>query len=511
MKLTAKMLLPPLGALAVVLGISLVGTLLSLREAARSTESAQQHNEVFMTLVAVQSQLGEMHSGIYRSITLMSSMADAEVQKLRGRLKDQASGVTRTLANLVEMPGVEGEVEATLKRAPALMQAYHAKADSAIDLASVDPNTGIAAMQEAEAKYKEVAALVASGVQTMGAEQQAAADEQLQGAQRRAWLLALVAVLAAGAGLSLLLANQRRIVADVKASLALAESVAGGDLTHRAQPQGDDELADLMRALNRMCVELGQSMGEVFRVADSIRTASSEIASGNQDLNTRTEQTATSLVMTSSSMSELTGIVQHSAESAQTANTLASTATQVAHRGGSVVQQVVDTMNDIASSSKRIGDIIGVIDGIAFQTNILALNAAVEAARAGEQGRGFAVVAGEVRSLAGRSAEAAREIKTLIGASVERVESGSRLVQDAGSTMQDIVGAVERVTDIIAEISASAAEQSKGIGDVNSAVTQLDEMTQQNAALVEQSAAATESLREQAQKLSQVVGHFRLD
>jgi methyl-accepting chemotaxis protein len=345
----------------------------------------------------------------------------------------------------------------------------------------------------------------------MGAEQQAAAAEQLQGAQRRAWLLALVAVLAAGAGLGLLLANQRRIVADVKASLALAESVAGGDLTHRAQPQGDDELADLMRALNRMCVELGQSMGEVFRVADSIRTASSEIASGNQDLNTRTEQTATSLVMTSSSMSELTGIVQHSAESAQTANSLASTATQVAHRGGSVVQQVVDTMNDIASSSKRIGDIIGVIDGIAFQTNILALNAAVEAARAGEQGRGFAVVAGEVRSLAGRSAEAAREIKTLIGASVERVESGSRLVQDAGSTMQDIVGAVERVTDIIAEISASAAEQSKGIGDVNSAVTQLDEMTQQNAALVEQSAAATESLREQAQKLSQVVGHFRLD
>ncbi|PTT93229.1 methyl-accepting chemotaxis protein, partial [Pelomonas sp. HMWF004] len=289
-----------------------------------------------------------------------------------------------------------------------------------------------------------------------------------------------------------------------------AEAVAAGDLTQRASPVGQDELAGLMRALNGMCDQLGRTVGEVMQVADSIRTASAEIASGNQDLSGRTEQTASSLQVTTSSMVQLTGIVRQSADNAQTANQLATSAATVAHRGGSVVQQVVDTMNDISTSSKRIADIIGVIDDIAFQTNILALNAAVEAARAGEQGRGFAVVASEVRSLAGRSATAAKEIKTLIGASVERVESGARLVKDAGSTMGEIVGAVQRVTDIMGEISTSTSAQSRGIDEVNQTVNRVDGMTQQNASLVEQSAAAAESLREQAQRLAQVVSQFRL-
>jgi len=510
MKLAAKMLMPPLAALVVVLAIGLGNNMLSLREVVAANEAGQQRNEVFMTTVAVQTQAGEMHGGVYRTLALIGSLDDAKVKELRTQLKTQVEGLARTLTTLAEMDATPPETDAHINATLPLLKAYLAKADAAIDLASVDPNTGVAAMQEAEARYKEMATLIAKIVQSMGADQQSASEAQLADTRQRTWVFALVSLLAAGLGMGLLLVNQRKIAADVNASLSLAQAVAAGDLTQRATPLGQDELAGLMQALNQMCEQLGSTVGEVMLVADSIRTASAEIASGNQDLSQRTEQTASSLEVTSSSMGQLTGTVRQSADNAQTANQLATSAADVAHRGGSVVQQVVDTMNDIASSSKRIADIIGVIDDIAFQTNILALNAAVEAARAGEQGRGFAVVAGEVRSLAGRSAAAAKEIKTLISASVERVESGARLVQDAGSTMGEIVGAVQRVTDIMGEISAGAAAQSQGIDDVNKAVTQVDDMTQQNAALVEESAAAAESLREQAQRLAQVVSRFRV-
>src|SRR5690606_16944813 len=244
--------------------------------------------------------------------------------------------------------------------------------------------------------------------------------------------------------------------------------------------------------------------------ADSIAVASSQIASGNMDLSSRTESTASSLQQTSNSMEQLTGTVQHSAESARQANALAQGAATAAHRGNSIVTEVVSNMDEIDSTSKRINDIIGVIDGIAFQTNILALNAAVEAARAGEQGRGFAVVAGEVRSLAQRSATAAREIKQLILASGEKVASGTRLVHDAGTAMQEIITSVQRVSDIIDEISSASTQQSQGIGQVNQAVSDLDHMTQQNAALVEQSAAAAASLKDQAQSLTQAMAAFHM-
>jgi methyl-accepting chemotaxis protein len=301
------------------------------------------------------------------------------------------------------------------------------------------------------------------------------------------------------------------IVNPILRALKMAEAVANGDLTSKSVERNSDETGQLLLALQKMSDSLTNTVTQVRSATDSINTASAEIASGNQDLSARTEQAASNLEETAASMEELTSTVRQSADAARQANQLAASAAEIAVRGGNVVGQVVTTMDEINASSKKISDIISVIDGIAFQTNILALNAAVEAARAGEQGRGFAVVAGEVRNLAQRSAEAAKEIKTLIGNSVDRVENGSRLVAEAGQTMSEIVGSVQRVSDIIGEITAASGEQSDGIGQVNVAVNQLDQMTQQNAALVEESAAAAESLKDQAARLAQVIQIFRLD
>jgi methyl-accepting chemotaxis protein len=290
----------------------------------------------------------------------------------------------------------------------------------------------------------------------------------------------------------------------------LAARIAEGDLSGDVDESRADEFGDLMRSLATMNRSLGHMVSQVRHSTDSIATASSEIAMGNNDLAQRTEETSSNLQATASSMDHLTITVQQSADNARQAASLAASASNVAERGGEVVNQVVSTMQQIDASSKKISDIISVIDGIAFQTNILALNAAVEAARAGEQGRGFAVVASEVRSLAGRSAEAAKEIKGLIGTSVEKVESGTKLVTEAGSTMQEIVQSVRRVTDVIGEITAAASEQSEGIAGVNQSIGNLDQMTQQNAALVEESAAAAESLRDQAAQLAQAVAVFKV-
>ena len=290
----------------------------------------------------------------------------------------------------------------------------------------------------------------------------------------------------------------------------LAERIANGDLSADIENNRHDEFGRLLDSLKHMNQSLARMVSEVRGSTDSIATASAEIAQGNNDLAQRTEQTSANLQSTASSMDGLTHTVQHSADNARQASQLASNASTVAQRGGAVVAQVVHTMQQIDASSKKIADIISVIDGIAFQTNILALNAAVEAARAGEQGRGFAVVASEVRSLAGRSAEAAKEIKSLIVTSVEKVESGTKLVTDAGSTMEEIVQSVRRVADVIGEITAAATEQSSGIAGVNQSIGDLDQMTQQNAALVEESAAAAESLREQAERLKDAVAVFNV-
>ncbi|OON64454.1 chemotaxis protein [Massilia sp. KIM] len=302
----------------------------------------------------------------------------------------------------------------------------------------------------------------------------------------------------------------RNIGSPLRRAVGLAQRVANGDLSANVQVRSKDEAGELMAALKHMNESLVSIVSQVRAGTAAIETASQEISAGNQDLSSRTEQQASSLEETASSMEELTSTVKQNADNARQANQLAANAAETATRGGAVVSEVVTTMGSINESARRIADIISVIDGIAFQTNILALNAAVEAARAGEQGRGFAVVAGEVRNLAQRSANAAKEIKDLIGDSVARVEAGSRLVDQAGRTMDEVVESVRRVSDIISEISAASDEQRAGIEQVNGAITQMDQVTQQNAALVEQAAAAAEAMREQAAGLAQLVGTFHL-
>jgi methyl-accepting chemotaxis protein len=337
--------------------------------------------------------------------------------------------------------------------------------------------------------------------------------QKVQANASRATLIAIVlSCLATGVAVALALVVLRSLKRELGGEPASARDaltqVAQGNLSEILATRDDDP--SLMAALGQMQQSLRQMVGEIRNSVESITTASSEIAAGNQDLSARTEQTASNLQETAASMEELTGTVNQSAAAARQATQLATSAAAVAARGGAVVSQVVTTMEGINASSKKIADIIGVIDGIAFQTNILALNAAVEAARAGEQGRGFAVVASEVRSLAGRSAEAAREIRSLIADSVGKVEAGSRLVDDAGQTMTEIVSSVQRVSEIVGEISAATSEQSNGLSQINSAISNLDQMTQQNSALVEQSAAAAESLSEQSSRLAQICARFNL-
>ena len=414
---------------------------------------------------------------------------------------------------IVEEGSDTPEERALFDRVTQARKAFLASRDEIKRLRSMGDAAG--ATREFQDHFEKISHDYIAGIEAVADQQRHEVDVIAQGIDRErgrtSVLLAAsgAASLAIGALLAWLLS--RSITGPLSRAEAMARTIAQMDLTDRASASyANDETGRLLRSIDRMRDALTNTLLQVRVVVDGISTASAQIATGNQDLSARTEHTAGNLEETAASMEELTATVRHSADTAQQANQLAASAGEVARRGGEVVAQVVATMDEINASSRRIADITGVIDGIAFQTNILALNAAVEAARAGEQGRGFAVVATEVRNLAQRSAESAREIKSLIGVSVDKVEAGARLVEQAGTTMDEIVASVQRVGDMIAEITAAATEQSAGIGQVNVAVTQLDQMTQQNAALVEESAAAAESLREQAERLSGVVGTFRL-
>jgi methyl-accepting chemotaxis protein len=463
-----------------------VGT---LRESMAGTRRYQA--EMIATAVSNPTGVAPLHASWQKEIAALNNGGDGLVKAHPGdaALAELVAKQKKLLADVVEImdPIAQQLTDAKMDAAAAL--AYAGQANDKLDAAQANLNAILKSQQASLAGIRAeigASAMIASMAR-----------------------IALVGITLA-IFLPLMWITLRSICGPLDQAVAVATRIASGDLGSRIVAEGRDEPARLIRALADMQAALRSLVGQVRESSESIEVASSEVASGNTDLSQRTELAASHLQRTASSMDTLTATVRQSTDAAHTANQLATSAAEVAARGGSVVAQVVSTMNDINTSSKKIADIIGVIDGIAFQTNILALNAAVEAARAGEQGRGFAVVAGEVRSLAQRSAEAAREIKSLIGASVDRVESGSRLVHDAGTTMNEIVASVQRVTDIIGEISAASTEQNQGIVEVKGAIGEVDQMTQQNAALVEESAAAAESLKEQAIKLAAVVSTFRL-
>jgi methyl-accepting chemotaxis protein len=425
-------------------------------------------------------------------------------------LNDHAKTFNDALARLDALP-LADESRAALHKSKPLVQKYLETADRLVKAARTDQASAeqmVPALQAAFSELETEMAALSDTIEKHGD----ALNEQAQSsvtATQAAIGIALALATAAMVVLALWLA--RRMTEPMAHAVSVADRLAQGDLTARVHPGGNDETMQLLQSMQSMQRSFSGIVREVKHNADGVATASAEIAQGNNDLSVRTEQQASSLEQTASSMEELGATVRQNADNARQANQLAMSASSVAVRGGEVVAQVVDTMKGINESSRKIADIISVIDGIAFQTNILALNAAVEAARAGEQGRGFAVVASEVRSLAGRSAGAAKEIKELIGTSVERVAQGSALVDQAGTTMSEVVSAIQRVTDIVGEISSASTEQASGVAAVGEAVTQMDRSTQQNAALVEQSAAAAESLRQQADTLVQAVAAFRLD
>ena len=376
------------------------------------------------------------------------------------------------------------------------------------EAAGFDPAAGDAAVKGKDRAPSELLVQASDEIVAETGHEVARAEA---GSRRATFLSLLAMVLGSAAAIVAGIVVSRSIVRPLDRAVEVARTVAAGDLRTRIEVSSNDEAGQLLAALRDMNASLKQIVTQVRSGAETIALASSEIAQGNMDLSSRTEQQAGALEETASSMEELTSTVKQNADNARQARQLAVSACDVAVKGGDIVERAVGTMAAISESSKQIAEIIGVIDGIAFQTNILALNAAVEAARAGEQGRGFAVVAQEVRSLAQRSAVAAREIKSLIGASTERVEAGSALVGEAGATMTDIVASVKRVMDVMAEISAATAEQGAGIEQINIAVSEMDTVTQQNAALVEEAAAAAQALREQTVALNGVVGVFKLD
>ncbi len=454
-----------------------------------------------------------MHDAVRGDVLLALFAAidkdSGQMAEARKGLKEHTDTFNKALATLQGLP-VSPEVKTMLGTTLPMVKRYTDVAVQVQAAASADAAAAQARMPgfqtEFDALEKQMAAQ-GDAIEKNGEALTAAARDKVT-RSRALVIAALAAATALVVAAALWLARQ--LSEPMAHAVRVADQLAQGDLSGPVRPSGNDETMQLLKAMARMQANFGGIVRGVKQSSESVATASSEIAQGNHDLSARTEQQASALQQTAASMEELSSTVRQNADNAKQANQLALQASSVASQGGEVVGQVVDTMRGISESSKKIADIISVIDGIAFQTNILALNAAVEAARAGEQGRGFAVVASEVRSLAGRSAEAAREIKTLINTSVERVGQGTALVDQAGSTMTEVVAAIRRVSDIVGEISAASGEQSRGVSQVGEAVTQMDHATQQNAALVEEMAAAASSLKGQAQELVNVVASFRL-
>ena len=511
MKLAAKLLAAPLLTAVVLLAVGQANTWLMGREGAANQAASKGDLEQFRVITSAQEQIGQVHAGVYRSVALIASLDDAKIMAYRVELARQLAAVKRIVASAVVESSTDAELRAAVARSAQQIDKYLAQADTAIDLSSVDPNTGIAALQGADASFNDLARTLATMAARIEVQSQTSTEASNASRDEIAAWLSVAGLLAAALAVGGSWWMQRRLVMDLQRAARIADDVASGRLNVEAQSDRKDELGDVLRALGSMTQKLHASVQSVLIASRSIRDSSTEIASGNRDLSSRTEQAAGNLRSTAAAMLQLSGNIQHSAQASRTACTLAEGAAGLAGRGGAMVATVVQTMSQINTGSRRIADIVGVIDSIAFQTNILALNAAVEAARAGEQGRGFAVVASEVRSLALRSAKAAKEISGLIGASVEKVASGSKQVSDAGLTMQEIVAAVNDVSATIVQVSAAAVKQAAATQQINASVDQLDRTTQQNAALVKQSAAAADNLQAQALRLTDAMAAFTLD
>ncbi len=499
---------------AIVLGLSVLVGILSVTRLAKVNDSTTELATNWLVAMRALGEYGLDVATIRRAeaSTVMSGKADViaaqtkRAEDLKARAADRWNAYVATVTAPEERK-LAADIQAGQQR-------YYGGLAKVLAVAPTDPDAREKAVAlfegESKAGFDQMMSALRTDVefQTKGGDQAYREAQGIYGQARITIVGLLVAAVALGATLAWLIT--RSITRPLAQALEVAETVAGGNLSSRIDSTSADETGQLLRALRHMNESLVRIVSQVRHTSDSIATGSSQIAAGNADLSQRTEEQASNLQQTAASMEQLTSTVKQNADTARMATQLANGASQAAAVGGQVVGRVVATMEEITKSSRKIVDIIGVIDGIAFQTNILALNAAVEAARAGEQGRGFAVVASEVRNLAQRSAAAAKEIKSLISASVENVESGTRLVDEAGQSMSDIVSQVSRVNDLIGEISAASLEQSTGIGQIGDAVNQLDQVTQQNAALVEESAAAAESLKVQAGQLAQMVSVFKL-